>query len=139
MEGEVAVQLIELLRPNPVMLSVAVVADLVVGDPVYPFHPIRMIGTLLTGLESMLRRIGADGYSGGIALFVLLTAVSIAVVVAVLAGASRLSLVLGWLVHAFFVYSFLALGDLIRHVRRMRRVYRARRDARSGGNFARFR
>jgi adenosylcobinamide-phosphate synthase len=115
----VANQLIDLLRPNPAMLLVAVGVDLIVGDPVYPLHPIRIVGTLLASLESMLRRVGADGYAGGIALFFLLAAASLAGVIASVAGAARLSLTLGWIVHAFFVYSFLALGDLIRHVWRV--------------------
>jgi hypothetical protein len=68
----VASELIALLRPQPAILLVAVVVDLLIGDPVYPFHPIRLIGKLLTALESMLRAAGADGYAGGITLFVLL-------------------------------------------------------------------
>jgi adenosylcobinamide-phosphate synthase len=115
----VAGQLIDLLRPNPVILLVAVGVDLIVGDPVYPFHPIRIVGRLLTWLESMLRRAGADGYGGGIALFFLLAGASLVGVIAIVTGAARLSLTLGWIVHAFFVYSFLALGDLIRHVWRV--------------------
>jgi adenosylcobinamide-phosphate synthase len=115
----VAGQLIDLLRPNPVILLVAVGVDLIVGDPVYPLHPIRIVGRLLTWLESMLRRAGADGYGGGIALFFLLAAASLVGVIAIVTGAARLSLTLGWIVHAFFVYSFLALGDLIRHVWRV--------------------
>jgi adenosylcobinamide-phosphate synthase len=118
-EGEVARSLIEFLRPQPGILLVAVGIDLVIGDPVYPLHPIRIIGTLLTTLESMLRRIGADGYGGGIALLFLLTATSLAGVGALVAGAARLNASLGWVVHAFLLYSFLALGDLIRHVWRV--------------------
>ena len=119
MEGEVASELIAQLRPNPVILLVAVALDLIVGDPVYPFHPIRIVGALLTRLESMLRRAGADGYGGGIALFLLLATASLAGVFAIVAGGARLNATLGWVAHAFFVYSFLALGDLIRHVWRV--------------------
>ena len=119
MEGEVAGALIELLRPSPAILLVAVGLDLVIGDPVYPFHPIRLVGRLLTGLESMLRSIGADGYGGGIALFVLLGAASLAGVAAIVSLAGQLNPALGLIAHAFFLYSFLALGDLIRHVWRV--------------------
>jgi adenosylcobinamide-phosphate synthase len=115
----VANQLIDLLRPNPAILLVAAGVDLIVGDPVYPLHPIRIVGALLAWLESVLRRAGADGYAGGVALFFLLAAASLAGVIAIVAGATQLSLTLGWIVHAFFVYSFLALGDLIRHVWRV--------------------
>ena len=120
-----ASQLIELLRPHPTVLLLAVGLDLLAGDPVYPLHPIRLVGTLLTRLESLLRRIGADGYGGGITLFVLLAAGSLAGVLAIVAGAARLSPRLGWLADVFFVYSFLALGDLIRHVWRVEQALSA--------------
>jgi len=115
----VASQLIALLRPQPTILLVAVVVDLLIGDPVYPFHPIRLIGKLLTALESVLRDAGADGYAGGIALFVLLAAASLAGVTAIVGGAAALSPTAAWVAHAFFTYSFLALGDLARHVWRV--------------------
>jgi adenosylcobinamide-phosphate synthase len=115
----VASELIALLRPQPAILLVAVVVDLLIGDPVYPFHPIRLIGKLLTALESMLRAAGANGYAGGITLFVLLAAGSLAGVLAIVVGAAALSPNTAWITHAFFAYSFLALGDLVRHVWRV--------------------
>lgn len=111
--------LIELLRPHTTILLLAVGLDLIAGDPVYPLHPIRLVGRLLTGLESLLRRAGADGYGGGVALFFLLAAGSLAGVLAIVAGAARLHPTLGWIAQLFFVYSLLALGDLIRHVWRV--------------------
>ena len=111
--------LIELLRPHTTILLLAVGLDLIAGDPVYPLHPIRLVGRLLTGLESLLRRVGADGYGGGVALFFLLAAGSLAGVLAIVAGAARLHPTLGWIAQLFFVYSLLALGDLIRHVWRV--------------------
>ena len=38
-------------------------------------YPVRLIGRTLQGLESALRRVSADGYVGGIVLFVGLSAV----------------------------------------------------------------
>ena len=105
--------------PQPWILLAAVAADLAIGDPVYPLHPIRLVGKALTALERVLRRIGADGYAGGILLFAALTLLCLATVIAIVAGAATINSVLGWFAHAFFVYSFLALGDLIRHVWRV--------------------
>jgi len=51
--------------------------------------------------------------------FVALTAACLAVVIAIVFGMGRISRTLGWLTQAFFVYSFLALGDLVRHVWRV--------------------
>jgi cobalamin biosynthesis protein CobD/CbiB len=64
----VADALIELLLPQPGILLVAVAADAAIGDPVYPLHPVRIIGRLLAALESSLRRLGADGYGGSVLL-----------------------------------------------------------------------
>ena len=111
--------LIDSLLPDPAILLIAVAADLAFGDPAYPLHPVRLIGRMLAGLEIGLRRIGADGYSGGVLLFVTLAAVSLAAATAIVAGAARAGSAPGWLAHAFLVYSFLALGDLIRHVWRV--------------------
>jgi adenosylcobinamide-phosphate synthase len=121
----VADALIELLLPQPGILLVAVAADAAIGDPVYPLHPVRIIGRLLAALESSLRRLGADGYGGGVLLFVALTAACLAVVIAIVLGMGRISRTLGWLTQAFFVYSFLALGDLVRHVWRVEQALAA--------------
>jgi adenosylcobinamide-phosphate synthase len=124
-EGQVERALIDLFRPHPAVLLAAVGVDLLVGDPVYAFHPIRIIGRLLSRLEDMLRRAGADGYGGGIALFALLTAASLAGVTFCVVLAEQLSAALGWLVQVFFAYSSLALGDLVRHVWRVEQALSA--------------
>ena len=58
------------LAPGPVLLMIGVAADLAVGDPVYPWHPVRVIGRTLTWMEGRLRASGLDGYGGGILLFI---------------------------------------------------------------------
>jgi adenosylcobinamide-phosphate synthase len=114
-----------LLLPHPAILLAAVAADLTIGDPVYPLHPIRIIGRLLAGMEIALRRAGADGYGGGILLFVALAAVSLTGVFAVVLAATKAGSPWGWLAQVFFVYSFLALGDLLRHVWRVEQALTA--------------
>jgi adenosylcobinamide-phosphate synthase len=59
-----------LLRGQPALLAGAVLLDLALGDPVYPLHPIRLMGATLSAFERGLRAIGLDGYGGGIILFV---------------------------------------------------------------------
>jgi adenosylcobinamide-phosphate synthase len=107
------------LRPDPIVLTIAVLLDLAIGDPVYRWHPVRVIGRSLTLVERQLRRAGADGYVGGILLFLLLSVgaiVAVGVVFAIVSGVSRSAAVL---LQALLVYSLLALGDLLRHVRRV--------------------
>jgi adenosylcobinamide-phosphate synthase len=117
--------LIDLLAPHPIALAIAVPIDLAIGDPAYPWHPVRLIGHGLRAIERVLRSIGADGYGGGIALFAILALVTLGVI----AGAMLLSLVLSvwvaWILHVFLLYSLLALGDLVHHVWRVERALTA--------------
>ena len=100
------------LAPNPWFLAAGVVLDLLLGDPNYAAHPVRLMGWTLTRTEKALRKSGFDGYGGGIALFFVLALVwaggiSLAVVALPDVAAS--------LVSVFLIYSLLALRDLLRH------------------------
>jgi adenosylcobinamide-phosphate synthase len=128
MVGKVAdsvIQLLPLLSPSAALLAVAVVADFAVGDPVYAWHPVRLVGTMLTWMERRLRDAGLDGYGGGVLLFVALATVSLGAVAVVLVSADAVSISLAWLAHAFLLYSLLALGDLLHHVWRIETAVRA--------------
>lgn len=118
-------ELVAYLAPSAVLLAVAVVVDLAIGDPVYGWHPVRLIGRLLTAIERRLRAIGADGYGGGILLFVLLAAIALAATALLGFVAGAFSDWLAWIVHAFLLYSLLALGDLIHHLWRIERAVRS--------------
>ena len=119
--------LVHALAPDPTALVVAVAIDLVVGDPVYPLHPVRLIGRTLQWFEGRLRAAGLDGYGGGIILFVLLAALWVPAFAAVVALALAVSTTAAWLVHVLVVYTLLALGDLLHHVWRIESA--VRRDA----------
>ena len=110
------------LGPSVTALTVAVLVDLAIGDPAYRLHPVRLIGTTLSAIEGALRRIGLDGRLGGVLLFVILASVTLTGVLGVERVAARLSPLAAWTVHTYFVYSFLALGDLLRHVWRVERA-----------------
>ena len=56
------IQAVAWLSPDPMLLIVGVAADLAAGDPVYPWHPVRLIGRTLTWIEGLLRAAGLDGY-----------------------------------------------------------------------------
>ena len=114
-----ASELASFLVAHPLVVGAAVLADLAFGDPVYRWHPIRLIGRSLTAIEDALRRLRLDGYGGGVVLFLLLAAGWVGAVAALVSGAARVAPALAWILHAFLVYSLLALGDLIRHVWRV--------------------
>jgi adenosylcobinamide-phosphate synthase len=113
------------LAPDATILAVAIGLDLLLGDPVYAWHPVRLIGSLLTWLETQLRAFGFDGYGGGIALFVALSAVALSVVVGSILVAGLLWWPAAWIIHLFVLYSLLALGDLLHHVGRIETAVRA--------------
>jgi adenosylcobinamide-phosphate synthase len=119
------------LAAHALILAAAVLLDLAIGDPVYRLHPIRLMGRLLTAIEAGLRRVGQDGYVGGILLFVLLATICVgAASLLVLAGSligrainpSVGALWGAWGVHLFILYSMIAIGDLLRHVWRVERA-----------------
>jgi adenosylcobinamide-phosphate synthase len=117
--------LAEMFRPHAVVLAAAVILDLLFGDPVYPLHPIRLMGHTLTLFERALRRIGADGFGGGIVLFFLLAIVWVGGTVALLVAALMVSWKLVLAVEIFLAYSCLALRDLLKHSWAVERAARA--------------
>ena len=118
-------ELIDLLGPHPLALAIAVTADLAIGDPVYRWHPVRLIGHGLRSIENLLRSIGADGYGGGIALFAMLALGAVGVVAGAMLLSSALSGWVAWILHVFLLYSLLALGDLVHHVWQVERALTA--------------
>ena len=103
------------MAPRADLLAVAVVLDLVAGDPVYRWHPVRLIGGSLTWMEGRLRASGADGRIGGCVLFIVLALFWVGAGVGLVGGAARLHPVAAAAAHIFLLYSLIALGDLLAH------------------------
>ncbi len=103
------------LAPRADLLAAAVALDLLFGDPVYRWHPIRLIGSSLTWIEAQLRAAGADGRGGGCVLFVALALIWCGGAAALVAGAAGLHPTAAAAVHLFVLYSLIALGDLLAH------------------------
>ncbi len=104
-----------ILLPDPCLLAAAVALDLLLGDPVYRAHPVRLIGYSLSGFERLLRKLGMDGYGGGIALFLLLACLWSGTLSMLDVTLARYNYLLALAVHLFLLYSFIALRDLLRH------------------------
>ena len=112
------------LAPSALLLAVAVLLDLALGDPDYPWHPARLIGRTLTIDERALRACGLDGYGGGILLFLLVAGTWTVGVSALVSSAGDAYPWLGRALHVFFLYSLLALGSLLQHGRRIESALR---------------
>lgn len=97
------------------VLFIAFLFDLLLGDPVYRLHPVRLIGLLIGSIEKMLRRVRLAGVFGGAVLMV-------SVSVCVLAVYAALFVLLNWLcptltvvMSVYVVYSCIALRDMVKH------------------------
>jgi adenosylcobinamide-phosphate synthase len=106
---------VDILRPHATLLAGAVLLDFLIGDPVYSAHPIRLIGRTLSWFENLLRKLGANGYGGGIVLFLFLSAVWVGGTGAVLVALQKWNHYAASVFYIFMAYSCLALHDLVRH------------------------
>jgi adenosylcobinamide-phosphate synthase len=124
------------LRDPFIFMACALALDLVLGDPVYAWHPVRLTGRALAWGERGLRAIGLDGRFGGFLLFLWLAAVcgggawligaGLRVIGARVFGpgaAMAEAFASAW--DLFLAYSLLALGDLAAHGRRIARAAEA--------------
>jgi len=107
------------LAPQTSTLVAACALDWLIGDPVYPAHPVRLMGRTLSFLEDRLRAAGWDGYGGGICLFVLLSSIWVCVASVAVLAFHAVHPILGWTTHALVVYTLVALKDLIAHAQRV--------------------
>jgi adenosylcobinamide-phosphate synthase len=104
------------LCPNPYYLLAAVALDLLLGDPQYRLHPIRLIGASIVAVESRLRAWKLDGVAGGVVLGIALAVFWTLLTAALLFAAARLHPWATVAAHVFIVYSLLALRNLLDHV-----------------------
>lgn len=112
------------LAPTSPLLLAAVALDLLLGDPTYALHPVRLMGRALSGCENLLRKVGLDGYGGGCLLLVMLTGIWVFAPSLVVITIHAYAPWSAWLVHLFMVYSLIALRDLFRHGGNVERALR---------------
>ena len=108
---------LEGLAPSVSFLLAGLLLDAVFGDPQVRFHPIRLMGDSLTLFERLLRRLGMDGYAGGCTLFLMLSALWVALPCFAIYELSRWSPTPGWIAHVLVVFILFSMRDLIDHVR----------------------
>ena len=101
--------------PEAWVLLSATVLDLAFGDPVYRWHPVRLMGRSIARAEACLRYCHLDGRAGGCLLVLLITGGWSLACLATRHALSVLHEPLGAAFELFAVYSLLALGDLLRH------------------------
>jgi adenosylcobinamide-phosphate synthase len=98
------------------MVSIALTAgfilDLLLGDPPWLPHPVRLIGRMAAWAEPRCRQLIADEYLAG-AVFTLAVVTSAGGAVwGIIWGLEQLHPVLAWLAMAYFMYAGLAVRDM---------------------------
>ncbi|MBN1847677.1 MAG: cobalamin biosynthesis protein CobD [Deltaproteobacteria bacterium] len=99
------------------ILIIGFFMDLIIGDPQYRYHPIRMIGNGIAKLERILRRFGLDSRGGGIILAFSTVSITFCIYLVITHLFDRIHPILGWCFNLFVFYSLLALQDLFHHIR----------------------
>lgn len=101
-----------MISPDPIVIALALVLDLILGDPRWLPHPVVMIGRLISWLESVLRRTFFNERSAGVLLLALTVTVTASVTWLLLRGASLIHPLAGLLTAALLSYTCLAARSL---------------------------
>ncbi|MEW5803624.1 MAG: adenosylcobinamide-phosphate synthase CbiB [bacterium] len=105
--------------------------DLLIGDPRWFPHPVKLIGRSAAGLEPFLRRSFSKPRAAGVAMVLVITSLTGLGTFSLIAGAQRwgarwIHPLAGDIVSILVIYTSLAVRDLIHH---SYRVYRCLKDS----------
>lgn len=93
-------------------LTFAFLLDLLVGDPIYRFHPVRLMGRIIAQGESFFRRLIPDEKIAGAILAVMLPASTFFLVWLLIFFLGKVHFLLGWGASLFGIYSAISVRDL---------------------------
>jgi len=99
-----------------IVLFLAFILDLLLGDPRYRLHPIRLIGRCIALFTRILRRAGLDGRWGGVVLVMMVVFTFLTAFLAPSLVLHHIHILLGLGFDLFICYSCLALKDLFYHM-----------------------
>lgn len=110
---------------NPLYCAYALAAlalDALIGDPIFAWHPVRLLGRLLSFYEGLLFKAGLNTYAGGILLLLALslTLLPLCLLALTLAHLAHPAAYHGLII--LILWACLALRDLIAHGERIARA-----------------
>ena len=101
---------------STIALGIGFILDIIFGDPVYSWHPIRLIGHLISLFEKGLRKTfpktKAGEITGGIFLVFFVVLISVAIPAVILFFAYRIHFMVGIVIESIFCYQLLSLKGL---------------------------
>lgn len=99
------------MKESLIILFVAFILDLYLGDPVYRFHPVRLIGHLINASEQFLEKRSFLNRPGGLILWVWVLGICCAIYLLLASFIGFYS----FFFIIFIVYSSISLRDLEKH------------------------
>jgi adenosylcobinamide-phosphate synthase len=108
------------------LVPATILLDAIIGDPVYRFHPIRLMGQAIVWIEQKIFAWGWNTRMGGVILVLAMMALFVLPVWFVHEKLWALSPWAGFAWDLFWTTHCLALRDLVKHVYRIARAVRAR-------------
>lgn len=109
----------ELLAAHLALIVAASLLDAAFGDPVYRWHPIRLLGAWSLGWERRLFARGLNGYGGGVWHWLLVVGGALVAWWGIRSGLGALHPWAAWVWDLLLAYSLLCLRDLVEHGRRV--------------------
>ena len=97
------------------ILFLAFILDLFLGDPPFPFHPVRLIGAAISAFEKLMRRLRWSGSGGGIILVTMTIGLAFGTYLTFRHFIGGLHPYLATVLDLYLAYSCLALRDLCKH------------------------
>lgn len=97
----------------------AVTLDTILGDPVFSYHPVRLMGKLASVLERGFRNLNLNGIVGGAGFAMGCIAVSVGAYIGGRLGVTLIHPLLGYAFDALTLWLMYAHRDLVRHAHRV--------------------
>ena len=104
-----------IIKCQTIAIVLGYILDLIIGDPHWLYHPVQLIGRLITFFEKLLlKKDDKDGekYIKGAVLAVLVLLITGAVVILLLAVFYNISIVVGCIAETIMCYQILAVKSL---------------------------